>query len=255
MRYLAIARFRLLSIIRTATPIFALAAIPPLFALLFESAPEASFRSSAEVLLGEYAGIALKIWIIHGLFMMMACIASGTVKLPHDGLVIVVPSDLMDTAPVGPDVRFWGEALGTFGAMLTIHLCCLPLLAGAAVLSPLPTSMFLWMEAGIIMLMALASAGGAWQRRARRTRYSATRGVRNTLVVAILLLLIVPLTTRWREFRDAVGTFFLYPSTRGWANVTWTVENPLLMFVLVALLYAGTIAYYYSTSMWDRARD
>lgn len=254
MRYLAVARFRLLTILRTGTAIFVVAAIPPLFAMTFESVPEAFFRTAAGELLGEYAGIALKMWIIHGLFMLFASIASGTIKLPHDGLVFIVPSDLMDTAPIGHDVRFWGEALGTFSAMLAIHVCCLPLLAAAAVLSPLPTLMFVWIEAGMLVLMILGSAGAAWQRRALRTRYSATRGVRNAIVIVILLLLTVPLTTRWREFRDALGSFFLYPSVRAWAEVTWSVENPLLLFVLASLLYAGTIAYYYTTSMWNRAR-
>src|SRR5438445_385407 len=110
MRYLAIARFRLLSIIREATPIFVIAALPPLFAIVFfESTPEPLFRAAADQLLGSNATVALAMWIWHGMIMFLACIASGTVKPPHDGLLNIVPSDLMDTAPVGPDSRFWGE--------------------------------------------------------------------------------------------------------------------------------------------------
>ncbi len=256
MRYLAIARFRLLTIVRTATPIFVIAALPPLLAMVyFGSTPEPTFRAAADQLLGQNATAALRTWIIHGLVVLMACIASGIVKLPHDGPVIIVPSDLMDTAPVGPNIRFWGEALGTFGAMVTIHACCLPLLAAAAALSPLPTSMFLWIEAGIIVLMILASAGAAWQRQSPRTRYSSTRGARNAIVIVILLLLTVPATTRWREFRDSLWGFVTHPSIKGWGEVTGTVENPLLLFVLFSLLYVGTIAYYYMTSMWNRARS
>jgi hypothetical protein len=250
------ARFRLLTIVRTATPIFVIGIVPPLLAILvLARTSEPTFRAAAEELLGPHATLALWAWIAHALILLSACVASGKVKLPHDGPFFIVLPDLMDTAPVGPHARFCGEAVGTFGAMATIHACCLPLLAAVAALSPMPTSMFVWMEAGLVVLMILCSAGAAWQRRAPLRKFSATRGVRNAIVMAILLLLTVPLATRWREFRDALVTFLLDPSIRKWGEVTRTVENPLLWAVLFAVLYAGSIAYYYTTSIWNRARS
>lgn len=253
MRYLAIARFRLLTIIRTATPIFVIAALPPLFAAFPVSTPEPIFRAGAEDFLSINARVAVAAWLFHTLILAFACLMSGKVKTAHDDVTIAVVPDLMDTAPIRPGSRFWGEAAGAFAATAIIHVCCLPLLAAVAALNPLPTIVFLWIEAGTIALLILASAGAAWQRRAPRTKYSASRGLRNATLFAILLLASLFATTRWEAFRDSAFAF-LYPrnSMRAWAEVVDSVENPLLLFILLSLLYAGTITYYYVSATRKR---
>lgn len=253
MRYLAIARFRMLTIIRTATPIFIVAALPPLLAAVPLSMPEPLFRASAEEMLVINARVAMMAWVYHGLFLSFACLLSGKVKTPHDDVTIGVVPDLMDTAPIGPGSRFWGEALGTLTATVLIHACCLPLLAAVAALSPLPTSVFLWIEAGTVALMILASASAAWQRRAPRTKYSASRGPRNAVLFAVLLLLSLFATTRWEAFRDSALAFISSRnSMRAWAEVVDAVESPPLLFILLSLLYAGYIAYYYVSATRKR---
>lgn len=249
MRYLAIARFRMLTIVRTGTPIFVIAVIPPLLAAMPLSVPEFILRAEAETLLPLNARVAVGSWLLHAIILSFACLLSGKVKSPHDDVTIGIVPDLMDTAPIGPGARFWGETLGTLAATLLIHACCLPLLATVAALNPLPTSVFLWIEAGALALMILASAGAAWQRRAPRTKYSASRGPRNAIVFAILLLLSLFATTRWEAFRDSV---FAFHSMRAWAEVVDSVENPLLLFTLLSLLYAAYIAYYYVSATRKR---
>lgn len=248
MRYLAVARFRLLTIIRTATPIFVLALIPPLIGAAWLSrGAEPDFRAAAGEVLGQHARVAVIAWLLHAFLLSFACLMSGKVKTAHDDVMTNVMPDLMDTAPVGHGERFWGEALGTLAATAMIHVCCLPLLAAVAALNPLPTAVFLWIEAATIALIALASAGAAWQRRALRTKYSGTRGLRNAALLAILFFVALRATTRWEVFLDSI----LYPqsSIRRWAHV---VENPFLLFTILSLLYAGTITYYYVSSTRKR---
>lgn len=249
MRQLAIARFRLLTIIRTATPIFLIAIVPPVIGANAMSTPEPEFRASADELIGSHALFSFLSWFWHAVILSFACLMSGKIKSSHDDVMTNVIPDLMDTAPVGRGARFWGEALGTLGAVVMIHVCCLPLLAAVAALSPFPTVLFLWMEAATIALIALASAGAAWQRRAPRTKYSGTRGLRNAVCLAILFFAAFRATTRWEVFRDATVEF-LEPdgSMRNWPDVRGAVENPFLLFTLLSLLYAGTIAYYYVSS-------
>lgn len=246
MRYLAVARLRLLTTVRSATPIFILAALPPLLAAAFESIPEPLFRAAADELLAPIAKAALFAWLIHGLVVGVACEAFGNRRVRPD--LTSLPSDLMDSAPVGPRPRFWGEALGTFAAASTIHACCLPLLAAAAVLSPLPTAAFAWIEAGIIALMILGSAGAAGKRLAPVTPWTATRTARSGILSLILFLLVLLATTNWEAFRDSLAAFIITPSMRAWAAVTASVENPLLLGVLLSLLYAGYLLYYLNST-------
>jgi hypothetical protein len=208
----------------------------------------------ADIWLGINSAAAVMAWVLHAVILSVACLMSGKVKTSHDFVVTQGIPDLMDTAPIGDGARFWGEALGTLQATAVIHLCCLPLLAAIAALSPLPTIMFLWIEAATIALLVLASTGAAWQRRAPRTKYSATRGPRNAAVLVILFLLAVLATTRPRAFRDSVEFFLLNrTSMRGWSMVVDTVENPILLVTLLTMLYAGTITYYYISSTRKQA--
>ncbi len=256
MRYLAIARFRLLTMARTATPTFLGVVIPPLIfaTALIDSEPR--FRLLANEHLPSHAALSLMAWLAHSMALCFACLMSGKAKSPHDDVRTGLLHDLMDTAPVGSSARFWGEALGTFLGALTIHACCLPLLAAVVALSPLPTIVFLWIEAGAIVFMILASAGAAWQRRAPRTKMAATRGPRNVIVFVILLLFALRLTMRWAEFREAVASF-LFPrvSMRAWADVIAAVDRPFALATMFVILYLGTLAFYYVSSTRKRTLE
>lgn len=247
MRYVAVARFRLLTTIRSATPIFIIAAIPPLLAAIYQSMPEPLFRAAADEVLGPLARAAVVAWLFHGLLVVAASEASGS-KQPFRVDPMSLLPDLMDSVPIGPLPRFWGEALGIFTATLTIHICCLPLLAAVAVLSPLPTIFFVWMEAGILALMTLTSAAGAWKRLAPRTQWGATRVARSGLLFFILLVFVLFATTKWTTFRDSWFMFLITPSTRTWDAVAAAVENPTLLVVLLLLLYVGYMAYFVNSA-------
>ena len=243
MRYLAVARFRLLTTIRSATPIFLVAAAPALIGALIESMPEPLYRSEADGMMRVTAIASVFAWLFHSFVMLMSCEAFGNLRLLRPDLTSL-PSDLMDSAPIGPTERFWGEALGIFAATLIIHVCCLPLLAADAALSPLPIGLFLWMEAGLVGMLILASASAAWKRLAPRTKMSATRTMRSGLLFFILVLILFSATTNWVAFRDALAEFAGGPSMNSWARVTATVENPLLLLLLFSLLYASYLFYY-----------
>ena len=253
MRYLAIARFRLLTTIRAAAPLFAvaaLAAIGPAISLSFM--PDEVFRDEAAEILRLGAVTAVATWIVHALILAFACDAFGNVSLLRAQITsaeTVTLPDLMDTAPIRPAARFWGEAAGIAAAAMTIHICVLPVLLMVAALSPLPTSMFIGAEAVTIVIVMLASIGAAWKRRAPRTKWSSSRGPRSAALFAILVLMTVRQATRWETFRDSLVTFITGPSPRLWSAVTGAVEKPLMLFSLLALLYTGYILYFYSNSV------
>jgi hypothetical protein len=253
MRYLAVARFRLLTTIRSATPLFVLAVLPLLLALIVESGSESELLTSPDRWFPMNGFVALFAWVTHGALVMLAGEALGNLKLigpdqstPH--------SDLMDSAPVLARTRFYGESIGNLAAVAIIHICCLPLLALVAALSPLPTTWFLNIEAVIIALMILTGTGGAWKRLAPLSKWSRSRTVRNGLLTCILFLLGFLATTRWEVFREAVGSFFSSPTTRTWGQVTSSVEKPEWLVIWLVVLYAGNVAFYYLSSTRNRAR-
>jgi hypothetical protein len=253
MRYLAIARLRLLTTTRAASPLFAVtvaAAILPAAYLAF--IPDEVIRAEADSILSMAATIALAAWVVHALLLVLACNAFGneTLLKPHlTSMETPAASDLIDTAPISLKARFWGETAGILAAAMTIHLCTLPVLVLIFALGPLPASMLFVAEAAIITFVFLASAGGAWKRRAPRTKWSGTRSARSGILFAILLLMTVRYTTQWEAFRDSLALFVREPSARIWAVVTNAIDNPLLFFTLLSLLYTGYIAYYYASSV------
>lgn len=247
MRYLAIARFRLLTTVRSASPIFAMVALPPLIAAATESVPEPLFRDEAAGLLGYNAHATLLAWGAHAFFIVMACQAFGNLKNLFSDPTAEVP-DLMDSAPVGKGTRFWGEALGMFAAALTIHVASLPLLAAAALLSPLPFGWFAVFETVILALLVLASAAAAWKRLSPRNRWSATRTPRAAILFFILLAGAVFVSTDWPRLRDALASFVGTPSAAAWSAVTAAVHNPLLLALMAASLYAAYILFFFSAA-------
>jgi len=255
MRCLAIARFRFLMMLRTATPIFVICILPALIvASMLGSVPEPYFRAGADFELADNATFAFLAWVAHAIILSISCLASGNVKRTLDPAETTTLPDLMDTAPVGAETRFWGEMLGTLGATSVIHACCLPLLAAIAALSPLPARLFATAESAIVALMILASAGAAWQRRAPRTRFSGTRSARSAIVFVILFFSALLASTRWEDFRDSAVVFLTRPSMQVWHEVAYAVENPLLLAILWSLLYAGYIYYYYASATRNTAR-
>jgi hypothetical protein len=247
MRFLAVARLRLLTTIREATAVFIFAMVPALIAVAIETTPEPLFRAAADELLGVFASVALVAWLFHAFIIITASEAFGSMRLFRVDAT-ALPPDLMDSAPIGPLERFVGETLGVFGATATIHAACLPLLAVVAVLSPLPTVVFAWIEVGIIAMMILGSAGAAWKRLAPRTQWAATRTARSGILFLILFLVTLFATTRWQTFRDSLVAFIITPSMRAWAVVTNAVESPLLLVTLWLLLYGGYLLYYLNAS-------
>lgn len=253
MRYLAITRFRLLTTIRAAAPLFAVAALAAIGpAIMLSFMPDEAFRADAAEILRLAAVTAVGTWIVHALILAFACDAFGNVSLLRAQMTstetMTLP-DLMDTAPIRPAGRFWGEAAGILAAAMTIHLCVLPVVMMVAALSPLPTWMFVAAEVVTIVIAILASIGAAWKRRAPRTKWSSSRGPRSAALFAILLFMTVRYTTRWETFRDSFVAFITGPSPRLWSRVAGAVENPLALFTLLALLYTGYILYFYSTSV------
>lgn len=252
MRYLAIARFRLLTTIRSATPLFVLAVLPVLLALIVESTSEPNFPNAADMWLRMNAFVALVAWIAHGSLVMLAAEAFGNLR-PFGPDQSTPQSDLMDSAPVGARTQFYGESIGNLGAVAIIHVCCLPLLALVAALSPLPTRWFVNMEAVIIVLMILAGTGGAWKRLAPPTKWSRSRTARTGLLFYTLFLFGFLATTRWEAFRDSAIGFVASPSVRAWGRVASAVENPEWLIIWLVLLYAGYLAFYYRSSTRNRA--
>jgi hypothetical protein len=247
MRCLAVARYRLLTTLRAANSVFVTAVvvvlIPPVGAgAMFQM--DSAFRSLAEGGL-LFSGVpALIAPLLHGLVMLGACLGFGAAGRRRDAET----SDLMDLAPVTPQDRFWGDAIGILASALIVHVCTLPLLAMAVAQSSITTSAFAAYEIVLLAAMVLASAGASWQLHAAPTRWSQTRSARNAATFLILLLLALIVNTRWEAFRDALGNLVNEPSARKWTAVVAAVNSPLLLFLSLFLLYAGFLFFY-----WRRA--
>jgi hypothetical protein len=252
MRYLAIGRFRMLTTVRSSTPILIAALVPPLLAAMAESLAEPNVHTMADIALRVNANAAFITWLIHAGLLLIASEAFGGLK-SFDPDVTNPPADLMDSAPVSPRGRFLGETLGVFAATVAIHICCLPVLAVVAALSPLPTRFFVWMEVVIVVLMIVTSTAAAWKRLSPQTKMSGTRGFRSALLFYAGILGALLVTTRWEAFRDSAFNFLSSPSMRAWSRVMATIENPPLLMLLAALLYVSYIAFYFISSTRHRA--
>lgn len=253
MRSLAIARFRLWTTTRSATPIFAVALLPAIVALLMETIDSWSLIPSEEALMEMRATAALFAWLVHAAAIGTASIAFARTKAT--GPDSPSAADLMDSAPVWPRERFWGETLGILAATGIVHLCCLPALAMVTALSPLPTGIFGCFEAIIVLIVTLASAAAAWKRMSPQTKWSATRAPRSAALFLILLGLGILSTTRVEVFRDAAYAFFSAPTLRKWQSLIAAVDNPLLLVVLFAALYGIYMLFFYISSTRDRALE
>lgn len=251
MRPLAIARFRIWSTIRAATPIFATAAAAPLLALLLESRPNADYILGDDIRMQIFATASLIAWLLHGWIIFGVAQEFGHAKIESNATVH--PADLMDSAPIRPRERYFGEFTGVLIASAVIHACCLPVLAAVATLSPLPTIVFVWLEAMTIALMILASAAAAWRRVVGRGGTIGTRFVRTTALFFLLIAFVIMATTEGVAFRDAAVAFVFGPSLRAWSRLMLTINNPFVMLLLFALIYASYLVFFYVSSIRYRA--
>lgn len=250
MRSLAIARYRMLTTIRSAMPMFVIAIFPPIMVSIAESLPAPAFRVAVDGrMLSFFASISMVGWFFHAAVLLMTAETSGAKFFALD---TQPASDLMDSAPAGAATRFWGETMGVFAATLLLHVSCLPVLAVVAALSPLPTIVFVYIEVMILVLLVLSSATAAWKRMAPRTKFAATRSVRAGILFLILLIASLRSATQWDAFREASFALHNLPSATEWHRVVNAVDNPLLLGVLLTLLYGGYLSFYYYQSTRDR---
>ncbi|HJT16438.1 MAG TPA: hypothetical protein VJ853_03575, partial [Thermoanaerobaculia bacterium] len=227
--------------------------LPPVLGAALLSLVSHDYRGGPDSLLGFQAQIALFTWYLHGTFLLAAAETFGSLKVQKSDQTNAA-SDLMDSAPLPPNARFAGEVLGIFESTAIIHACCLPMLAVVAALSPLPARVFVWLEAIVIALMVLASAGGAWKRIARPSKMSATRLLRSFIVLLIFFGAILVGSTRWVQFRDAAFGFLGMPSMRAWSRVTAAIDSPVALIMWLVVLYAGYFLFYYLSSTRDPFR-
>ena len=253
MRVLAVARFRFWTIVRSSAAIFSMALGPAFAGVAFESITS-SYMAIDAGMLAPQAFFVLLAWLVHGAMLIAASQAFGNPKTSRSELTAAI-ADLMDSVPVHPRVRFAGEWLGIFSAMMTIHLCCLPALVLTAVLSPLPMILVAYAEAVLIPLMILASGSATWRRLGPQTSWSNSRLARSGLLFIILALLIVAANTDEPAFRDAAFAFFTAPSMPKWHLVAASIDDPFLLLFPLALLYAAYLAFFYISSTRDRALE
>lgn len=251
MRYVAIAKLRALTRVRTASGLFAIAAIPPLLLCVTSSSmAENEYRALVPLHAQIIAFESLAIWMLHVVLLLIGSESSGQLHPLREGAEW---ADLMETIPVGSGGRFLGEAFGSVATNLTIHLCCMPLLAMVVVLSPLPLSVFVWLEVITLALFALAGGAAAWKRCARPTKWSGTRMARSGLLFWILFWFILYQSSRWEEIVSSLNLLGARPLRQTWSQITAAIDGPQFA-VLVALLCISYVTFYYVSAVRGLAR-
>lgn len=252
MRTLAIARYRIWTAIRAATPLFVTVLTPPLLATAGAALIDGRDLADPEMVMRVSAGASMVAWLFHGLLLFGLAHQSAQSKIAEDATVH--PSDLMDSAPFGPRDRFLGEFYGVLTATLLVHGCCLPVLAVLAALTPLPMAMFAGVEAVLIAGIILGSASAAWRRViGGGTPAKSMRVTRTTLLFFALVLFVVLMTTDHAPFRDAALAFVFGPSLPAWSRVTNAIDHPELMVGLLLTIYIGYLAFFFLSSIRSRA--
>lgn len=244
MRSLALARYRFLTTVRSASGVFLTLLAGVLLPMLFGSGlftswsdawasmPDDMYASARMVTIG---------YLLHIGFIVAACNAFGTTRPKIDGRQ---SADLTETVPITPRDRFLGDALGFLGCILAAHACTVPLLALVVVMSPLPTTVFFWAESVTLAVAVLGSAGASWMLRSTG-QWIRTRSARSMVTFGILLVAILILNTRWLKFvENLVWWMFTQPSPQTWHGVVRTVNNPVMLAGSLLLLYFGFISYY-----------
>lgn len=249
MRYLAIARLRFLTSLRSAVWLFVVSILAAFFLLertgvLFRSdrATLADFDAvtpmNGALLVGSY--------VLHILILVGACHAFGVVKRSAQNAGV---ADLLETAPIVPRHRFIGDAFGIFAAVMALHLCTLPLLALTVAVSPFSTSFFVYAELLIVALVAFDSAASSWKLRAESSRWNYTRGIRSQATFMVCFLIVLWLNTRGADFMEGFVTFMQQPSSRAFSRITWAVNDPVLFISSFVTLYASFMTFFYFHSV------
>ena len=246
VKLLAVARYRFLTVIRSANAayfILLVAIAVPLLGMFFTlRVAEPDYATQAPRVLSFAAVGPFLIYGMHLLGLAVICGAYGVVPRRPPG---VMPIDPMHLDPICGSEQFWGDAAGLFSAIASVHLCLVPLLAAVVALSPFPSSLFWYGELLMAVALLFASACGSWALRARTTRLSQARTARSIVVFLILMTVALLSTTRGQEFRDAVGSLlFARPTRQQLEVVVAAISNPALLVVAVVSIYLAFIAYY-----------
>jgi hypothetical protein len=253
MRPLAIARFRVWTTLRAATPLLFFALIAPLVAMIISTAVENMDVVDPVMVMKVAAVAAFLPWLFSGFVLVGIAHELGN-PLSHEATLR--PSDLIDSAPVAPEQRMIGEFLGIFTATIVLHVACLPVLAVNAALSPLPTSFFAWVEACVLAAIILASASAAWRRVVLGpTRAKGIQATRNTFLFFLLTLLTFIFTTNPVAFRDAAAQFTIGPSLRAWARLVAAIEYPVALLAILGTIYAAYLAYFFLSSLGQTPQE
>ena len=243
MRPLAIARFRLWTTVRAATPFFGLAAAGPIVALLVDAGFANALQASPDMILRVGATAAMVSLAYHAFVLVGIAHECGERRVEPGASVH--PADLIDSAPISPAERSAGEFTGIFMTTLLIHATCLPILGIVAALSPLPFRFFAWFEFIFLALILLGSASASWRIVVLGTASNkGIRAVRNAGLFFLMVIVIAIGTTRPLAFRDGAFQFFIGPSRQAWARLIASVEHPAAMLGMFLALYCGYLAFY-----------
>jgi hypothetical protein len=250
VRLLAVARYRFLTILRSANASYVILmvaiAVPLLGMFTTLRVADSDYPAQAPRVLSDAAFGTFMIYGLHLLALVVICGAYGVVPRRPPG---VMPIDPMHLAPISGSEQFWGDAAGLFSAVASIHLCLVPLLAAAIALSPFPSSLFWYGEVLTAIALLFASACGSWALRAETTRLSQTRAARSIVVFLILMTVAVLFTTRGQEFRDALAFLWFRPTLRQLELAAAAVSQPILLVVSLVSIYVAFIAYYCFSSV------
>ena len=176
------------------------------------------------------------------LILAAACHAFGARNRRADA---AGAADLMETAPITPSARFWGDAMGVFGSTMAVHFATLPLLAFVFAMSPFPSSWMLWAELMIVLVVALESTAASWKLHTSRDKSPTARTAGATAVLIILVITTLRLLTTWSDFRDALAAFIVWPSPRAWFAIKATMLSPMLLAFVLLMIFAGFTSFYY----------
>ena len=248
MRGLAVARYHLLSRVRSSYGVF-------VAALVLAALPVAVIDTIWIRWMDEWRDIELVlpmrafnvrvVYFWHLIVLLVAADLFGTRLQSRDGNR---RADLTETVPITPAARFFGDMAGIFACVGTVHLCTLPLLALAVALSPLPTAVFFRAEGIVLAAIVFSSAAASWKLHGSG-KWMRTRTPRSFALFFVLFLVVLMFNTRWKEFTKALEGKLMNPTPSPWHDVEAAVISmPMLVSSLLAL-YFGYIAYYALSSI------
>lgn len=253
MRGLALARLHYLTKTRTAPAALIIALALAVFPIAVNDV--LWFNSSDQWELAvpmqqERAKNPVIAYLFHVIVLVITCDLFGKPRAVVDGVRL---ADLTETAPIKPASRFLGDAVGIFRSAGVIHLCTLPLLALSVALSPLTATLFFWLEALVLAVMILASAGAAWKFRSTG-KWVRTQTARSIALFAIFFVIILMATTRWQTFRDAAFSLLVQPSPLVWREVSSAIVSAPLMLGLILTLYLAYLVFYFISSIRNQEK-